>query len=123
MTHASSGPYISTLIVSMPKSFKNRVKGLMGNYNGDVSDDLVPNGGGEPLPLNSSLEEMHWNFGVTCEYYTLSLIWNALVTTGTCCILFLCNVVITHFRGLQAKYNMRPRLSNCILLEAQGSGL
>lgn len=72
VTQASSGPYISTFIVSMPKSFKNRVKGLMGNYNGDISDDLTPKGGGDPLPLNSSLEELHWKFGVTCEYHTIS---------------------------------------------------
>ena len=72
VTQTSSGPYISTFIVSMPKSFKNRVKGLMGNYNGDISDDFAPKGGGDPLPLNSSLEELHWTFGVTCECHTTS---------------------------------------------------
>lgn len=68
VSQAFSGPYISTLIVSMPMNFKNHVKGLLGNYNGDISDDLVPKGGGDPLPLNVSLEELHWSFGVTCEY-------------------------------------------------------
>ena len=72
VAQTSSGPYISAFIVSLPKRFRNRVKGLMGNYNGDISDDFLPNGGGELLPLNSSLEELHWNFGVTCEYYTIS---------------------------------------------------
>ena len=67
ISQATSGPYISTFIVSMPESFKNNVIGLMGNYNGNISDDLVPKGGGDPLSLNVSLEELHWSFGVTCE--------------------------------------------------------
>ena len=62
-----SGPYISAVIVSLPERFRERTLGLMGNYNGDTSDDLVPRGGGDPLPLNSSLETLHWDFGVTCE--------------------------------------------------------
>ena len=32
-------------------------------------------------------------------------------------------VVIAHFQGLQAKYDTKPKPSNCILLEAQGSAL
>ena len=68
ISQATSGPYISTFIVSMPGSFKNNVKGLMGNYNGNISDDLAPKGGGDPLSLNASLEELHWSFGVTCEF-------------------------------------------------------
>lgn len=65
--NSNSGPYISAVIVSLPESFSEQTLGLMGNYNGDASDDLVPRLGGEPLPLNASLETLHWDFGVTCE--------------------------------------------------------
>ena len=64
---AESG-IISVLVVSLPDSFKNAVRGLMGNYNGDQSDDLQPkDGGSDPLPLDSSLETIHTQFGLTCE--------------------------------------------------------
>ena len=72
----SSGPFIkvqeengiiSVMIVSLPTSFKNKTQGLMGNYNGDMSDDLTPRGGGQALPLDSPLQRIHEQFGVTCE--------------------------------------------------------
>ena len=60
--------YISTVIVSLPSNFKGQTRGLMGNYNGDTSDDLIPRSrGGDPLPVNASLETLHWDFGITCE--------------------------------------------------------
>ena len=65
--NSNSDPYISAVIVSLPESFSGQTLGLMGNYNGDMLDDLVPRLGGDPLPLNSSLETLHWDFGVTCE--------------------------------------------------------
>ena len=58
---------ISVVIVSLPVVFRGKTSGLMGNFNGDTSDDLTPKGGGEPIPLNSSLEVIHEQFGITCE--------------------------------------------------------
>ena len=57
---------ISVVIVSLPVAFRGKTSGLMGNFNGDTSDDLTPKGG-EPIPLNSSLEVIHEQFGITCE--------------------------------------------------------
>lgn len=60
--------FISVLIVSLPDNFRGQTRGLMGNYNGNMSDDLLPRGGaGSPIPLNSSLQVIHEDFGVTCE--------------------------------------------------------
>ena len=58
---------ISVVIVSLPRAFTGKTSGLMGNFNGNTSDDLMPKGGGEPIPLNSSLEVIHEQFGITCE--------------------------------------------------------
>ena len=67
VTQSNLAPYISVVIVSMPVSYQGLTRGLMGNYNGDTADDLVPRSGGDPLPLNSTLDTLHWNFGVTCK--------------------------------------------------------
>ena len=59
---------ISVLLVSLPESFKGvPTTGLMGSFNGNTSDDLLPNLGINPLPLNSSLQEIHELFGLTCK--------------------------------------------------------
>ena len=68
VTQSNLAPYISVVIVSMPASYQGLTRGLMGNYNGDTADDLVPRSGGDPLPLNSSLNTLHWDFGVTCRF-------------------------------------------------------
>lgn len=59
---------ISVMIVSLPLSLRNQTQGLMGNYNGNPSDDLLPRGGNERLPLNMNLREIHEQFGITCVY-------------------------------------------------------
>ena len=72
----SSGVYVevraangilSTLLVSLADSYRSRTSGLMGNYNRDVSDDLLPRGASSPIPLTSSLIDIHNLFGVTCK--------------------------------------------------------
>ena len=62
-----SNGFISTLLVSLSRTYQGRTAGLMGNYDGDTSDDLIPLGGTVGVPLNSSLEDIHFRFGVTCE--------------------------------------------------------
>ena len=58
----SSGAYLnvreengilSVVIVSLPRSFQGTTRGLMGSFNGDTSNDLVPRNNTEPVPLNS----------------------------------------------------------------------
>ena len=62
--------FISLLLVSLPSNYINITKGLMGSFNDDTEDDLAPKDGdgtGDPIPNNSSLEEIHNQFGITCE--------------------------------------------------------
>ena len=72
----TSGPYvevkvqnkiISVVVVSLPVSMQEKTKGLMGNYNGNISDDLDPNSNASPLPLSASLQDIHEKFGITCK--------------------------------------------------------
>lgn len=65
---------ISVMIISLPSSLRNKVQGLLGNYNGDKSDDLVPRGQNESPVTNMKLQEIHERFGKTCECYMLCLI-------------------------------------------------
>ena len=58
---------ISTLLVSLSRDYRGQTSGLMGNFNGETEDDLLPLGGVTGLPLTSSLEDIHFMFGVTCE--------------------------------------------------------
>ena len=54
---------IKTII---PGSFKEKTKGLMGNFNGNSNDDYIPRGSNTPLASNSK-EEQIFEFGKTCE--------------------------------------------------------
>ena len=62
---------ISTLLISLSRGYQGQTMGLMGNFNGDTTDDLIPRPSEgvspPPIPLTSSLEDIHNLFGVTCE--------------------------------------------------------
>ena len=59
--------FISVFSVTAPSSFKGLTRGIMGNYNGDTTDDLIARNSNEPLPHNSSIEVIHNEFGITCK--------------------------------------------------------
>ena len=63
--------FISSLQVILPESFSGQVQGLLGTFNGDTSDDLFPQFGDKPLLPDSSVEDIHNLFGVTCELMSL----------------------------------------------------
>ena len=61
--------FISFLQVSLPEKFINHTNGLLGNFNGNISDDLVPQFGDSPLPPDATAEDIHNKFGLTCEFF------------------------------------------------------
>ena len=68
----SANGFISLLLVSLPNNFMNMTRGLMGSFNGDTADDLAPkvgSGTGVQISSNTSLEEIHNQFGITCKLY------------------------------------------------------
>ena len=59
---------VSVLSATLPRIYKSKTAGLMGNYNGDPSDDLLPRYEEEPISSSSDAEEVHRRFGITCEW-------------------------------------------------------
>ena len=59
----------SALTVSLSNEFRGHTRGLMGNYNGNASDDLIPKGSRTPISSRSTQQAIHEQFGVTCEWW------------------------------------------------------
>ena len=58
---------ISVMLITLPDFLKGRTQGLMGNFNGDSSDDLIPKSASKAISANSSLEDIHNIFGLSCK--------------------------------------------------------
>ena len=57
---------LSQLFFSLPDTFQGVTRGLLGNFNGDTSDDFLPRFSNTPIPTDSGLQDIHFDFGVTC---------------------------------------------------------
>ncbi|XP_031551134.1 mucin-like protein [Actinia tenebrosa] len=51
-----------SILLAMPKSFRNQTKGLLGTWNGNQTDDLTTPSG-DVLPANASSRDIHFQFG------------------------------------------------------------
>ena len=61
--------FLSAVGVVLPPSFRgSTTKGLLGVYNGDASDDLLPKNGITPLASTSPPERIYNLFGLTCKW-------------------------------------------------------
>ena len=69
--------FLSSISISVPRSYHGLTKGLMGVYNDDESDDLLPRYSTTPLPLNTTIERLHYDFGLTCKLVHNMLWWNS----------------------------------------------
>ena len=66
ITVKHSNNILSDLAVTLSDEYYERVVGLLGQYNGDADDDLIPQNGNSSISINSTLEEIHYQFGMTC---------------------------------------------------------
>ncbi len=65
---------LTNIRVTVPEDFVTR--GLLGQFNGDPTDDLLPWNSALPLPTDSATEEIHYHFGTTCKTI---IPWNLLI--------------------------------------------
>ena len=56
---------LTNILITLPEHYITR--GLLGQYNGDPNDDLLPRNGTTPLPANANFEDIHYSFGITCK--------------------------------------------------------
>ena len=56
---------LTNILVTVPEDFVTR--GLLGQFNGDPTDDFLPRDNTVPLPIDSTTLEIHYNFGTTCK--------------------------------------------------------
>ena len=54
-------------VISLEDRYTGLTLGLLGNNNGDPSDDLQPNNNNAPVPVGSTDEVIFNDFGETCE--------------------------------------------------------
>ena len=72
--------FFSIIKVSLPEEAKGMIRGLMGNFNDNPDDDLIPRGANVSLPANSTIENIHRDFGLSCELLMHSLsVTNAII--------------------------------------------
>ena len=64
--HTKNG-FLSAFAVVLPEEFRGTTSGLLGNYDGDSTNDLLPSNGITPLQTSESLERIHNLFGRTCK--------------------------------------------------------
>jgi len=57
---------LTNILVTIPEHFST--SGLLGQLNGDPADDLLPKNATVPLPTNSTIENIHQQFGITCKF-------------------------------------------------------
>ena len=63
----SSTAGLLNVFTSLQQSLKGRTRGLYGNWNGNLNDDLeTPDG--TVVSANATMEEIHSQFGQTCNY-------------------------------------------------------
>ena len=68
--------FLSAMAVVLPPSFHENTKGLLGVYNGNPNDDLLPENSLSPLAISESQRRIHDLFGLSCKWllYTICVI-------------------------------------------------
>ena len=67
LTVKKSSNFLSDIAITLSDIYNFKTQGLLGQYNGDKNDDLLPKNNNSALLLNSTLREIHYRFGLTCK--------------------------------------------------------
>ena len=90
--------FISLFSVTAPSSFKGLTTGIMGNYNGNTTDDLMARNSTEPLPHNSSIEAIHDEFGITCKEPLIYIYYDDVIFQRSRLVFILAHTRAVHGR-------------------------
>ena len=95
ITVTENNGVMSDVTVTLPDKYYRNTHGLMGQYNGDTSDDLLPQNSSTHNPLNSSIEDIHYQFGLTCKYMLIIIIVAIINVQHVLCSITLHYVIST----------------------------
>ena len=56
-----------SFVLQVPASWKSYTKGLLGNFNGNKSDDFIPRGSKAAISGGESDRNVHFKFAQTCK--------------------------------------------------------
>jgi hypothetical protein len=62
------GTGLLQMSLGLPSTYQNITTGLLGNFNGNATDDFLPRYKATPLPDSANESEIFTFFGQTCEY-------------------------------------------------------
>ena len=68
ITVKENNKIFSDVSITLSDNYYRNTHGLLGQYNGKKDDEFLPRNSTTSLPLNSTLEEIHNKFGLTCKY-------------------------------------------------------
>ena len=66
LTVKESNNFLSDIVITLSDNYYLKTQGLLGQYNGNKNDDLLPKNNNNTLTFNSTIRDIHYQFGLTC---------------------------------------------------------
>lgn len=73
---------VNVLVMISGERYKGKIRGLLGNFNGDDNDDFITRQN-QVLPSDASMEELHFKFGMSWEVQSDELLFTRQNTEST----------------------------------------
>lgn len=84
MFNVTVGVGLLQMSLGVPEEHRNDVIGLLGNFDGDKTNDFIPRYKTESLPNNSSDRTIFFDFGQKCKYCSLLCLLENSLTFRKC---------------------------------------
>ena len=68
ITVKENNKIFSDVSITLSDNYYRNTHGLLGQYNGKKDDEFLPRNSTTSLPLNSTIEEIHNKFGLSCKH-------------------------------------------------------
>ena len=67
ITARAENGFLSSFAVVLPDTFRGNAEGLLGNFDRNPTNDLVPKSGSSSLLTNDTAERIYSVFGLSCK--------------------------------------------------------